>query len=214
MRGAAYDSKHRNYLKRSSHMENVGRGVVDGGLSNLRPGHYTNTALFQSGYSRFNREELFKPNQTEAEREGVKDQKTYDDRNQEWIDSKNAKAPKPSRSMSDVAKQSDQAKRDLMKKQHDNMKKIKELRRRLNQGGNSEEKQPYKWGGENRFNADRRMRDESNRMEIADDAQRLEAAANNNVMYASDLFCHKPPPARGKSRTPNVWNKLINPDGL
>ena len=86
MRGAAFDSKHRNFLKRSSHMENVGRGVVDGGLSNMRPGHYTNTALFQSGYSRFNREDMFEPNQNEAQRQGIVGKKVYDEKQKEWID--------------------------------------------------------------------------------------------------------------------------------
>ena len=58
--------------------------------------------------------------------------------------------PKPSRSMKEISDESDFAKSELIKKQLENTNKIKELRRRLNQGGNGEEERAYRWGGENR----------------------------------------------------------------
>ena len=53
-------------------------------------------------------------------------------------------------------------------------------------------------------------------LEIADEKQRMDVAATggSKKMHGSDLFFKKAERARGKSRTPNVWNKLINPDGL
>lgn len=214
MRGASLDSKHKNYLIRQSHMENVGRGVVDGGLSNLRPGHYTNTALFNSGYSRFNREEMFKPNETEALREGVDGAKVYDEDKKEWIDKGLKNNPKPTRNMEEIAQSKRDQQKLLLEQQLANKKKILELRRRLNQGGQGEEKKPYKWGGDNRFVRDAAMQKRAIQMEIADNKQRLEDGAVGNKYYGSDLFFQKDLRARGKSRTPNVWNKLINPDGL
>merc|ERR1719183_1374609 len=51
-------------------------------------------------------------------------------------------------------------------------------------------------------------------MEIADEKQRMDDAATggSKKMHGSDLFFKKAERARGKSRKPNVWNKLINPD--
>ena len=216
MRGATLDSKHKNYQIRQSHMENVGRGVVDGGLSNLRPGHYTNTALFSSGYSRFNREEMFQPNETEAVREGVHGTKVYDPQKKEWIEKSQARNPKPSRSLVDVNDANQDEKKKLLMQQQANLQKIKELRRRLNQGGKGEEKKHHKWGGANRFEYDKMSQQRAIDLEIADEKQRMDVAATggSKKMHGSDLFFKKAERARGKSRTPNVWNKLINPDGL
>ena len=102
------------------------------------------------------------------------------------------------------------------KKKKEKKKKIDELKRRLNQGGKGEEKKPYKWAGENRFKFDIRKAQECKTMEIMDEEQRMKFASSGaaNSAHASDLFYAKPAPRRGKSRTPNVWNKLINPDGL
>lgn len=114
--------------------------------------------------------------------------------------------------MKEISDESDFAKSELIKKQLENTNKIKELRRRLNQGGNGEEERAYRWGGENRFHADKRKRTEAHQMEVLDEAQMIADAQKQNTMYASDLFHAKLPRARGKSRTPNVWNQLINPE--
>lgn len=217
MRAAAIDAKHKNYLKRNSHMENVAHGVVDGGLSNLRPGHYTNTALFASGYSRFNREELFKPNNAEHERVENREKRVLDEETKQWISMSeaDAKDPRPRISAEEIARAEAEKKNRLAKKQFENQKKIQKLRSQLMKShGKSKEQQPYRLRGENRFRADARQRREAIDMEIADEKQRWAEAKKTLKIYESDLFHQKPAARKAKSRTPNVWNKLINPDGL
>ena len=107
-------------------------------------------------------------------------------------------------------------KRDrLARKQFENQKKIQKLRSQLMKAhGKSKERQPYRWRGENRFHADARQRRENEEMEIADEKARWAEAKKTLKLYESDLFHQKPAARKAKSRTPNVWNKLINPDGL
>jgi hypothetical protein len=217
MRAAAIDAKHKNYLKRNSHMENVAHGIVDGGLSNLRPGHYTNTALFASGYSRFNREELFKPNEAEHDREVNREKRIMDEETKRWITEReaDAKDPRPRVSAEEIAQAAAEKKDRLARKQFENQKKIQKLRSQLMKShGKSKEQQPFRLRGENRFHADARQRRESSEMEIADEKQRWAEAKKTLKIYESDLFHQKPAARKAKSRTPNVWNKLINPDGL
>lgn len=215
MRAAAMDGKHENFLKRTSHMENVAHGIVDGGLSNLRPGHYTNTSLFSSGYSRFNREPLYKPNEAEHVRNKDREKRVMDTETKKWISQSEADAKSPIKRVSakEIARAEADKKERLARKERENQKKIQKLRRRLMTAhGVSEEKRPFRLAGENRFIADARQRQEAMALEIADEKQRWENAKKSLKVYESDLFHQKPAPRKLKSRTPNVWNRLINPD--
>ena len=215
MRAAAMDGKHENYLKRSSHMENVAHGIVDGGLSNLRPGHYTNTSLFSSGYSRFNREPLYRPNELEHERNKDREKRVMDAETKKWIAESEAEAKSPRKIVSaeEIARAEAEKKERLAKKERENKRKIQKLRQRLMTAhGISEEEKPFRLAGENRFVADAKQRQRAMALEIADEKQRWENAKKSLKVYESDLFHRRPAPRKLKSRTPNVWNKLINPD--
>ena len=171
--------------------------------------------LLGSGLAVLNTD-LIKPNEDEAKRRGVTGKTVYDEDGKEWVKREKVQNPIPTRTVADIAKETANAESELKKKQMENKIKIDELKRRLNQGGKGEEKKHYKWAGENRFEFDIRKAQECRTMEIVDEEQRMTFASSDaaNSAHGSDLFHAKPAPRRGKSRTPNVWNKLINPDGL
>lgn len=186
-------------------------------IGDLRGVEYNNTSLFANGYTRFKKEELYKPHLPEHQRRPpTKNKNVYDKDEARWIKRAMSRATgKPADTIS-IDSISDPS---ALKKQLENEKRITKLRRQLNQGGVSpEKKMGLKWGGENRFvaaNRIRREREEQHRLNVQ---QKLDEAKEMNLAMGVNRHGIFENPTQIQiqrkkvNRTPSVYTKMIAGD--
>eukprot|EP00945_MAST-04E_sp_MAST-4E-sp1_P008536 g8536.t1 len=184
-------------------------------IGDLRGSEYNNTSLFAAGYQRFRQAELYKPHLPEHQRRPKTNTKNiYDKEQAKWIKRAQSRvSPRPSSNMS-INSVSDPS---TYIKQIENEKRITKLRRQLNNGGASPEKQHgLRWGGENRFAAADRIQGEREEMHRLDQQSKMEEAKRMNDVLEKEAYNifqgYKNEMDRKRKtsrRTPTVWNKLI-----
>ena len=182
-------------------------------IGDLRGAEYNNTALFAAGYQRWAPDQLFKPHLAEHERRPKsKTQNAYDKDQARWVKRAQSRVTGRESNMS-INSVTDP---ETYRKQIENEMRITQLRRRLNAGGISPEKQQgVRWGGENRFAAAARISNAREEMHRLDQQSKLEEARKMNEVIEKEknlIFEQRSAietKRRAVRKTPTVWNKLI-----